>query len=155
MTTHVSVRKERWFAGFMVAVSALLLAQAFRYPAESAQFPRFLMILQLALSLILWVQALRAPSPARRVAPAEGTPESTLATLHAPFKVFVAASLYILAIGYLGYFVATALFLCAAMFWFGSRRPIAVISVAGGFLLIVYALFVSFMGVRLPEGLLF
>lgn len=157
MTTRVSVRKDRWFAGFMVAVSALLLVQTFRYPAESSVFPRFLMILQLAFSIILLVQAFRAPRPNRMAVPTEGAPTAadTLATLYAPFKVFAAASLYILAIEYLGYFIATALFLCAAMFWFGSRRPVAVISVSTGFLVIVYALFVSFMGVRLPKGLLF
>ncbi len=154
MTTQATIGKDRWFAIFMVAVSALLLGQAYRYPAESAQFPRFLMILQLAFSLILLVQAFRTPRATHATKPPAAAAE-TLASLLAPFKVFVAASLYILAIGYLGYFIATAVFLCAAMFWFGSRRPVVVIAVTAGFLLIVFALFVSFMGVRLPEGVLF
>lgn len=157
MTVRRSVRKERWFATFMVVASALLLAQAFRYAPESSLFPRFLMILQLAFSIILWIQAFRLSTDVRPNAP-DATPNDTLDTLvslYAPFKVFVSVSLYIVAIGYLGYFVATALFLCVAMFWFGSRRPVVVVAVSAGFLIIVYALFVTFMGVRLPEGLLF
>lgn len=151
MAAQVSVRKDRWFASFMVAVSALLLVQAYGYPAESSQFPRFLLVLQMGFSIILLVQAWRVgPAP-----PPQDAPSDSWASLYAPFKVFVAASMYVLAIEYLGYFAATALFLCAAMFWFGARRPVVVISVAAGFLLIVYALFVSFMGVRLPEGVLF
>lgn len=151
--TRVSAVKERWFAGFMVVLSAALLVQSFRYPAESAQFPRFLMMLQVLFSLILLVQAFRGAATETRSG--AGDPADTLATLYAPFKVFVATSLYVVVIGYLGYFVATALFLCLAMLWFGSRRPVVVVAVAGGFLLIVYALFVAFMGVRLPEGILF
>lgn len=155
MTVPVSIRKDRWFAGFMVVVSALLLAQAYRYPAESAQFPRFLMILQLIFSVLLLAQAFRPPPAARADALTPKESGDTLSSLYAPVKVFVAASLYIVAIDYLGYYLATAIFLCAAMFWFGSRRPLMVVSVTAGFLLIVYALFASFMGVRLPEGALF
>ena len=131
----------------MVLLSTAFLIRAFMYPAASSQFPRFLMLLQLIFSVVLLVLSLRIPQAA-------GAKSFRLADLYPPFKVFVASSVYVLAIGYLGYFAATALFLCGSMYWFGKHGPVLLIGVSGGFILTVYALFVLFIGVRLPEGLL-
>ena len=97
--------------------------------------------------MVLFVLSLRVPQAA-------GTGSFRLATLYPPIKVFVASAVYVLAIGYLGYFASTALFLCGSMYWFGKHGPVVLISVSGGFILTIYALFVLFIGVRLPEGLL-
>ena len=131
----------------MVLLSTAFLFRAFMYPAASSQFPRFLMLLQLIFSVVLLVLSLRIPQAA-------GAKIFRLADVYPPFKVFVASSVYVLAIGYLGYFAATALFLCGSMYWFGKHGPVVLIGVSGGFILTVYALFVLFIGVRLPEGLL-
>ena len=139
--------RECGFAAAMVLLSAAFLIRAFMYPAASSQFPRFLMLLQLIFSVILFVLSLRVPRAA-------GTGSFRLAALYPPIKVFVASAVYVLAIGYLGYFTATALFLCGSMYWFGKHGPLVLIGVSGGFILTVYALFILFIGVRLPEGLL-
>ncbi len=145
--TETSRLKECGFAAVMVVLSTAFLVRAFMYPAASSQFPRFLMLLQLIFSASLFILSLRIPKAAN-----EGG--FKIAALYAPTKVFVSSTVYVLAIGYLGYFAATALFLCGSMYWFGKHRPIVLIGVSGGFILTIYALFVLFIGVRLPEGLL-
>ncbi|HCL87571.1 tripartite tricarboxylate transporter TctB family protein [Pulveribacter sp.] len=149
MTLH-SQKRDRALAVILVLLSAALLAQSFQYPAESSQFPRFLMGVQLLFSLVFLVQHWRLPLEA---AP-QGQP-GVLASLVPALKVFLVTSLYILAIDYLGYFVATAAFLLGSMALFGNRRLPVMALVTACFLALTYALFVAFMGVRLPQGLLF
>jgi hypothetical protein len=148
--THYSQRKDRSFAVIMVLLSAAFLAQSFRYPADSSQFPRFLMGVQLLFSLIFLFQQFRLPLEAKTV-----PGRDVLASLWPAFKVFLITSLYVLAIDYVGYFSATAGFLMGAMALFGNRRLVVMASVTACFLAVIYALFVLFMGVRLPQGLLF
>ena len=147
---HLSQRKDRAFAVIMVLVSAAFLAQALNYPAESSQFPRFLMGVQLLFSLIFLLQQFRHP-----LGPKTAQSGEVIASLVPAFKVFLITSLYVLAIDYIGYFAATAAFLLGAMALFGNRRLLVMGCVTASFLALIYALFVLFMGVRLPEGLLF
>lgn len=147
---HYSQRKDRTFAVIMVLLSAAFLVQSLSYPAESSQFPRFLMSVQLLFSLIFLFQQFRLPLEERKVPNKE-----VIASLAPAAKVFLITSLYVLAIDYFGYFSSTTAFLIGAMFLFGNRRLVVMALVAGCFLALIYALFVLFMGVRLPEGILF
>ena len=142
-------RKEIVFAVLMTGLSAALLGSTYSYPSESVQFPRFLIVLQLLFSIILLLRSLRLPSSKTTQS------SSTTANRIVPFQIFTAISAYILAIEHIGYFVATALFLMGSMYLFGRHRATALIGVTAAFLLTVYILFGLFIGVRLPEGLLF
>lgn len=143
-------KKELIFSSVVTVLTAALLVRAFMYPGESSQFPRFLMVLQLVFSALLLVRAIRLPAAAGASKSAKAAAKS----LVVPFQVFVSASLYLIMISFLGYFVATAIFLCGTMFWFGTRKPLLIVSVSAGFMLVIYALFVLFIGVRLPAGIL-
>lgn len=143
-------KKELIFSSVVTLLTVGLLIRAFLYPRDSSQFPRFLMVLQLLFSLLLLVRALRIPATASSFKPKN----QAFKSLAVPFQVFVSTSLYLIMIDFLGYFVATALFLCGTMFWFGTRKLLVVLSVTAGFMLVIYALFVLFIGVRLPTGIL-
>ena len=105
---------------------------------------------QLLFSLIFLFQQFRLPLEAKTV-----PGRDVFASLLPAFKVFLTTSLYVLAIDSIGYFLATAAFLMGAMALFGNRRLAVMASVTACFLAVIYALFVLFMGVRLPQGLLF
>ncbi len=151
----ISRKKEIGFAAAMTVISAAFLVQSFLYPAESSQFPRFLMMLQTVFCLVLLAKALRQPKKENETKNVQGGKgKSLIAELKVPLQIFVASSGYLLAIDALGYFVASSIFLSGTMFWFGARKPIVIIGATAGFLLTVYALFVLFIGVRLPQGLL-
>ena len=145
---QTSRKRELGFAAVMVLLTAALLLRAFMYTAESSQFPRFLMVLQLIFAVALFMGTLKLPPDGAKTA------GGGFAALRIPFQVFVAVSLYVIAIEHLGYFVATALFLSSSMYWFGRHRLPVLIGASAGFILTVYALFVLFIGARLPQGLL-
>lgn len=152
-----SKTKEVGFAAAMTLLSLAFLVRAFFYPEDSSQFPRFLMMLQTVFSGLLLAGSLALPGKGKdRSAPAAAGPDPArrLAAFKVPLQVFVAASLYLLAIGFIGYFVSTALFLSLSMFWFGRHRLVVLAGVSLGFIAVVYALFVMFIGVRLPRGML-
>ncbi len=69
--------------------------------------------------------------------------------------VFAVTAAYVFAVNYAGYFVSTVVFMFLAMFLFGERRILPMAGATAVFLGVVYALFVSFLGLRLPEGILF
>lgn len=148
--THYSQRKDRAFAVIMVLLSAAFLLQSLSYPPESSQFPRFLMGVQLIFSLIFLFQQFRQPLESKKANNME-----VIASLAPAFKVFLITSLYVLAIDFVGYFSSTAIFLIGAMTLFGNRRMTAMAVITACFLALIYALFVLFMGVRLPQGFLF
>lgn len=148
--TQYSQRKDRIFAVIMVLLSLAFLAQSLDYSAESSQFPRFLMGVQLIFSLIFLFQQCRKPLESKAVAN-----KDVVASLMPAFKVFLLTALYVLAIDRLGYFASTAVFLLGAMALFGNRRLVVMASVTACFLALIYALFVLFMGVRLPQGFFF
>lgn len=151
-----SYKKELGFAAGMLALSLALLLQSFSYRADSSQFPRFLMVLQVLFSAALLAKGLLARP--WRLAGAAAVPATNwrrlAAEIEKPLAVFVATSAYLLCIQYLGYYASTALFLTGSMFYFGERRLLVTLGVTGLFVLSIYALFVMFIGVRLPEGLL-
>jgi hypothetical protein len=152
-----SKTKEVGFAAAMTLLSLAFLVRAFFYPEDSSQFPRFLMMLQTAFSGLLLAGSLALPGTMKADPAHESGSRNRmngLSVFKVPLQVFVAASVYLLAIGFIGYFVSTALFLALSMFWFGRHRPVVLVGVSLGFIAVVYALFVMFIGVRLPRGIL-
>lgn len=141
---EISRSRDVGFAAFMTLLSGALLGGAMLYPPQSSQFPRALMALQLLFSIVLLVRAWRR----------EGGGAPRTAPLGVPLQVFVATAAYVIAIEQLGYFVASTLFLCGTMYWFGRHRLAVMLGVTAGFLAVIYALFILFIGVRLPAGLL-
>lgn len=142
------INKEKVYSLSVTAISALLTVQAFRYPAESSHFPRFLCVLMVLFSLISLSRALKEKEPKRE--------EVTFAsTIKLPLIVFLTAIAYIFGIAYIGYFVSTAVYMIFMMLLFGERRIVPIGAAIAVFIIVIYALFVHFLGLRLPEGILF
>ena len=142
------INKEKVYSLSVTAISALLTVQAFRYPAESSHFPRFLCVLMVLFSLISLSRALKEKEPKRE--------EVTFAsTIKLPLIVFLTANAYIFGIAYIGYFVSTAVYMIFMMLLFGERRIVPIGAAIAVFIIVIYALFVHFLGLRLPEGILF
>lgn len=142
------INKEKVYSLSVTAISALLTVQAFRYPAESSHFPRFLCVLMVLFSLISLSRALKDKEQKRE--------EVTFAsTIKLPLIVFLTAIAYIFGIAYVGYFVSTAVYMIFMMLLFGERRIVPIGAAIAVFIIVIYALFVHFLGLRLPEGILF
>lgn len=68
--------------------------------------------------------------------------------------IFVLAT-YLLILPYLGYFVATGLFVACLTFCLGLKKLIPIAGLTFGWLLFVYVVFVKLLGVPLPEQAVF
>jgi len=71
-----------------------------------------------------------------------------------PGLVLAALVVYAAALGFVGYVVATTVFLPVAAAILGSRRPVRDVIVGVVLAVVVYVGFTEFLGVRLPAGLL-
>ena len=147
--------KELFFAVSITLISLLLLITSFTYPAESSQFPRFLCGLMLLFSVLIRVKGLRSKTGTKEKSNTEVSSGSIMVKLKAPVLVFSLTIAYLAGIMYIGYFVSSTIFLIGTMSIFGRQGLFTKTIATAGFLLVVYALFVSFLGLRLPEGLLF
>ena len=142
------INKEKVYSLSVTALSALLTVQAFRYPAESSHFPRFLCILMVLFSLISLVRAFKDKE--------QKCEKITFAsTVKLPLIVFLTAIAYICGIAYVGYFVSTVVYMVCMMLMFNERRIIPMGAAIAVFIIVIYALFVHFLGLRLPQGILF
>ena len=72
-----------------------------------------------------------------------------------PYVAFAAIALYVLAIQIIGFFVASGVFVIAMMFYLGERKPATYALAASSILVFYYVLFIRFLHVPLPAGLLF
>jgi hypothetical protein len=141
-------RKDLVFGISMAALSIALAIQSFRYPADSAFFPRILSLLLLALSLVILIRALRRPK-----GEAGGGPAGVSAFMKSPpVLVFGATVLYVVLIPFLGFLVSTALFLFGSILFLNRRRPVLAILCGIGYAAALYALFHTVLKVTLPAG---
>ena len=150
--TSYEKKRERLFAVFMTAASAILLIRSCMYAPESSGFPRFLTGLMLFFSLILLVKSFRAPKRAA----GEAVPSRTFRQLFGvPIFVIGSTILYAAGIRYLGYFASTTVFFLWFMAFYGKNTLWLSLVASISFMTVTYGLFIRFLGMRLPEGLLF
>ena len=151
-------KKELTFSVAITGISGLLMLQAFNYPPESSGFPRFLTILMMFFSLILLMRSIKVcrASQSSRTCDTSGAGESfQTKKLTVPLVIFTATALYAVAIQYIGYFVSTTLFFLSTMTYFGKHRLWVSLFSSIAFMVVIYALFIKFLGLRMPDGLLF
>ena len=114
----------------------------------SQQFSRFVLALFILMSVVLIVTSLiNAKKP--------GGKEVKIGEFKNPMIMYLIIIGYVALMVTLGFFVASAIFMPAAMFYLGYRKPIPMICVTAGMLGFVWLLFVYSLKVRLPSGLLF
>lgn len=147
--------KEIFFALAITVISSLLLLVSFTYPPKSSEFPRFLCSLMLLFSVLILIKAARSKTVATENNNSEESSGNVISKLKVPAIVFSLTISYIAGIIYIGYFVSSIIFLIGTMSIFGKQKFLTKTIATAGFLIVVYALFVSFLGLRLPQGLLF
>lgn len=119
-------------------------------PLGPAFYPRVVITIFLALSLVLLVTGLRAPRPA-----GGGDWRAWVGRYRLILAAFLVFALYVLAMPVLGYLLSTGLF-TAAMQWLlgrrGLRRGPGVLAVALGTAVATWLVFERYLYVLLPRG---
>lgn len=147
--------KELFFAIAITVISAILFFISFTYPAKSSDFPKFLCGLMLLFSILILLKAVRSHTTAQKSDNAGENDEKIITTLKVPAIIFSLTIAYVVGIIYIGYFVSSVVFLITMMSIFGKQKLLTKIIATLLFLIVVYVFFVSFLGLRLSQGLLF
>ncbi len=144
-------KRDVYFSFCAILVSAFLLCKSLTYASESAVFPLFLTSLMLLLAVLLLIKTLR-----EQVVHGEDTSAVVAfwGTVKCALWVISATAAYVAGIIYLGYFVSTAVFFLSIMLGYGKNAWLPSLLSTVGFLAIIYGLFVSFLGISLPQGIL-
>ena len=134
---------------FMYAVCGFFYYHMTKLKASSQTYPRFTIILLFGLTTLYLVQML---VNAKKYGVESGVDEVFKDFVPAQFFVCLcAAILYLVCIHFLGFYIATVLFMAAVLLYLRVPPLAALISVAVIIALIYFA-FGKFLGVRLPVG---
>lgn len=146
-------------AGLVLIVGCVFMyTLTFGFSGEAAVWPRAILILLAALSLLVMVQGVGRATRERR----EGKPEAdgeeetlTPGLLKYPLLTLLIVVVYAGLIEIVGFFPSTVLFLVGYL-WYGGIRDWKVLGgIVVGLNLFVYLLFILQLNVQLPAGLLF
>ncbi len=138
--------------GFMYAVCAFFYVYSFDLKADSKTYPLFTIGLLFGLTTLYLINMIIA---ARKYGVESGAEEVFEGFMPKQFIVSIALTIaYFFMMKYLGFFVATTVFMIACLLYL--RVPIlhtavAVVAINA----LIYVAFILFLGVKLPKGLLF
>lgn len=137
---------------FMYLVCGYFYSQTIHLKADSQTYPKFTITLLFALTTLYLVQMLVA---AKKHGVESGVDEVFKGFQAKQFFVCLAATiLYVIAIYYLGFYIATALFMAGVLLFLKVPPLYGLIAIVVIIALIYFA-FGKFLGVRLPQGLIF
>jgi hypothetical protein len=133
-----------------MALSLFFLQKSLSMSRTAARFPQLIaglvLILALAMAFQTWK---RAPGFGGE----EKEPSAPIH--HVRVAVYVAAMvLYIFLIPRLGYFIATPLFMLVSYGYFRATGPVRTVLICLGFPVFIYLLFVLFLKLPIPLGLM-
>lgn len=139
----------------IAVLAGLALWHTTTFPAESATWPRSVLIIMLLLSGILLVAELRT----RRAARAQDLePEAEPLREPGHRRRFLAVNGlmlgYLVAVPIAGFYLATGAFLAIYLAYWGSQRPIPLILMTLLPLVVLYAIVTLGLQIPVPQGLL-
>ncbi|MGE4352966.1 MAG: tripartite tricarboxylate transporter TctB family protein [Oscillospiraceae bacterium] len=147
MENKKSVVKEVW-----IGLALVLIASYFRFIAcnqlnkNAAQYPKYIFTLFLLMSLALTIQgvyfSLKPSSYKNKDVPI------TPAIIKYPMIVFAAVVLYLVMFYYIGFFVATTLFIPLIMLLYGERKVLNIVAVTVCLDAFIYVVFCLLLSVR-------
>ncbi len=137
---------------FMYAVCAFFYVHMLQLQINSQTYPRFTIVLLFGLTTLYLLQML---INAKKHGVESGVDKVFDGFVAVQFFVCLAlVIIYLLMMKFLGFFVATVVFMIAALLYLGVPKVHMVIAVIAINLLVYFA-FIQFLGVKLPAGLLF
>lgn len=138
--------------GFMYAVCAFFYVYSFDLKADSKTYPLFTIGLLFGLTTLYLVNMIIA---ARKYGVESGAEEVFEGFMPKQFIVSIALTIaYFFMMKYLGFFVATTVFMIACLLYLRVpvlHTAVAVVAINA----LIYVAFILFLGVKLPKGLLF
>jgi hypothetical protein len=143
---------------YMFAVLALIFTitywiSAADLPKRATDFPRALLII--LIPLFIWNVFDSIKGFKKSLADAGETWECSLNITTAKVMVVIFTAIYIAAMPVIGFVVSTVCYLGGMAFYLGLRKLVPLATFTVVYIAVLYGIFVLWLGVRLPNGLLF
>ena len=135
----------------MYGICAYFFAETLKLKPESQTYPKFTIILLFGLTTLYLLQMLVA---AFKNGTESGKEHFKGFQVKQFFGCLIATILYVVLINYLGFYLSTVLFMAAVLLYLKVpylHSAIAIVVLVG----LIYFAFGKFLGVRLPQGMLF
>ena len=140
------------FAGVIDLLAVVFYLDTLRMPKSAYQMPRILIVLVLILSTFMIGERVLQLRKAPPVAYNDAVSGNVSVLRIAVFVLLLFA--YVMTIKPLGYFIATPAFLIGSLVFLRSTKLPWIMAIAVGFTGFVYLLFVLFLHMPVPMGLL-
>jgi putative tricarboxylic transport membrane protein len=145
-------KKEVLSLGFIIAICMWLFDIAGNFPEATKAYPQMILIATITLAVIEIILKTIKLNKTDYQKPFE---KKSPAVLIRVLTVAAICVIYVFLVDLLGFFSSTAVFSFALMYYLGVRKPVTLIAVAAGLNIGVYLLFVTFLRISMPQGLLF
>lgn len=127
------------------------------YPKDVRLFPMVFLLFFLFFMVIVLIRGIK--KTVDKTKNAEAVPESEwwckLETIRNPLITAAFIVVYVALIGIVGFYIASVLYMCSAMYYFGSKKILLNLAISVGTMVFVYALITWQLSVSLPMGLIF
>ena len=132
-------------------ICGLFFAETLKLPVESQTYPKFIVIILFGLTTLYLIQMIMN---AVKYGTESGKSQFKDFQPKQFFVCLVLSLLYILAVINIGFYVSTAVFLVASLY-FLKVKPLYIAIATVALLLLIYCAFTLFLRVQLPSNLLF
>ncbi|HLO12920.1 MAG TPA: tripartite tricarboxylate transporter TctB family protein [Pseudoneobacillus sp.] len=139
----------------LIVVAVLTINVAATFPSlegtdvGAAYFPKMLSFILIGLSILLFIQSLREPKSE------QSDSSSQTNNWKKTFLGIVGTIVYTFIFHYIGFYIATILFLFAMMWMLGFKKIVVSIILSIGITLFIYVVFEMLLQVPIPKGVLF
>lgn len=157
MKSRLRIHPDVIISAVSILFACVLLAEIGKYPDDVRLFPKVFLLFFLVFMGIILIRGLiksRAKSK-----DADAVPESEwwckAEEIRNPLITIAFVVVYVALIGVIGFYSASFLYMCSAMYYFGSKKMLLNLVISAGVLAFVYALITWQLSVTLPMGFIF
>lgn len=140
-----------------ILFSAVLMFEIRDYPKDVRLFPMVFLLFFLFFMVIVLIRGIKKTVDKTKNAEAVSESEwwCKLETIRNPLITAAFIVVYVALIGIVGFYIASVLYMCSAMYYFGSKKILLNLAISIGTMVFVYALITWQLSVSLPMGLIF
>ena len=153
-----SIHQDVYSGIVLLLITAIFYWQTFDLPDRAALFPEFILYVLMFFSVAIIVNGIRKTKKERdgeEVAQTDDEERVTLSKIKMPLLMLSILVVYLIVLDIVGFFVTTSLLIALVLYILKVRKPLTYILTIVGVGLFIYVLFVYFLNVNLPQGILF
>jgi hypothetical protein len=154
------ISKDLYLGIFLIFLSLFAYIESRSYPVDSRYFPQFIILIIALLGFATLIKELKSFFKRREVdRTGEGSDNGKIAFWRMPSvqkvsMMIISSLIYMVIMGYVGFFVTTTVYLPIMMLLLGIRKARTIVLSTGIVVVLIYLVFMKFLSVPFPEGIL-